>query len=54
MNLEMTALVLIPTKGGTFETRLNHPAGVHILATVAHNLDVVGLRWWLVANCVPR
>jgi len=48
----MTALVLGTAAGETFETRHNRLGGGHILATVAHNLDIVGLRWWLVGNCV--
>ena len=51
MYLEMMALVLGTAAGETFETRHNHLGGGHILATVAHNLDIIGLRWWLVANC---
>jgi len=45
-------LVLKTAEGGTFESRHNCLGGGHILATVAHNLDMLGLRWWLVANCV--
>ena len=52
MHLEMTALVLGTAAGETFETRHNRLGGGHILATVAHKLDVFGLCWWLVANCV--
>jgi len=52
VHLEMTALVLGTAAGETFETRYNCLGGGHIFATVAHNLDIVGLRWWLVENCV--
>jgi len=38
--------------GETFEIRHNRLGGGHILVTVAHNLDIVGLRWWLVGYCV--
>ena len=52
VHLEMTALVLESAEGGTFETHHNHLGGGHILATVAHNFDILGLCWWLVANCM--
>jgi len=48
----MTALVLGTAAGETFETHHNRLGGGYILATVAHNLDIVVLRWWLVGNCV--
>ena len=51
MHLVMTAIVLGTAPGETFETRHNRICGVHILATVAHNLDIIGLHWWLVADC---
>jgi len=51
VHLEMTALVLVTAAGATFETRHNHLGGGHILATVAHNLEIGGLRWCLVVNC---
>jgi len=44
--LEMTALVLGIAEGGTFETRHNHLGAGHILAMVAHNWDILGLRCW--------
>jgi hypothetical protein len=44
------AFVLGTAAGETFETRHNRLCGDHILATVAHTLDIVGLRWWLVAH----
>ena len=50
--LKMTALVLESAWGGTFETHHNHLRGGHIIATVAHSLDIFGSRCWLVANCV--
>ena len=46
MHLEMTALVLGTAEGGTFETCHNHLGAGHILAMVAHNLDIVGLHCW--------
>ena len=52
MILEMTAHDLEFEEGGTFETHHNHLGGGRILATVARNLDILGLRWWLVVNCV--
>ena len=51
VHLEMTALVLWPAAGETFETPHNRLDGYHILAMVAHNLVIVGLHCWLVANC---
>jgi len=50
-HLEMTALVVGTDEGGTFETRHNHLGGGHIIATVAHNVEIFGLHWWLVPNC---
>jgi len=52
VDLEMGALVLESAEGGTFETCHNHLGGGHIVATVAHNLEILRLHWWLVANCV--
>ena len=52
MHLEITALVLGTGAEETFETGHNRFGGGHILATVAHNMDIVGLRWWLVGKCV--
>jgi len=49
-HLEMTFLVLESAEGGTFETHYNHLGGHHILATVAHNLEILGGHWWLVGN----
>jgi len=46
VHLEMTALVLGTTEGGTLESRHNHLGAGHILAMVAHNLDNVGLHCW--------
>jgi hypothetical protein len=46
VHLEMMALVLGTAVGGSFETRHNHLGAGHILATVAYNLDIVGLRCW--------
>ena len=46
MHLEITAVVLGTAEGGTFETRPNHLGAGYILAMVAHNLDIVGLRSW--------
>ena len=46
VHLEMMAHVLGTAEGGTFETRHNHLGAGHILATVAQNLDIVGLHCW--------
>jgi len=46
VHLEMTAYVLGTAEGGTFETHHNHLGAGHILATVAHNLDIIGLCCW--------
>ena len=51
MHLVTTALVLETAAGETIETRHNRHGGGNIVATMAHNLDTVGLRWLLVANC---
>jgi len=48
----MTALVLGTAAGETMETRHNRLRGGHLLATVAHNMDIIGLCWWSVENCV--
>jgi hypothetical protein len=37
--------------GETCETRHNCLGGGHVLATVAHNLDIIGIHRWLVAYC---
>jgi len=50
-HFEMTALVLDTATGETFETHHNRLGAGHILATVAHHLDIYCLPWWLVANC---
>jgi len=52
VHLAMTALVQESVKGGTFETLHNDLGGGHILANVAHNLDIIDLCWWLITNCV--
>jgi len=52
VHLEMMDRVLGTAAAETFETRHNHLAGGHIFGTVAHSLDLVGLCWWLVGNCV--
>jgi len=46
VKLEMTAIVLGTAEGGTFQTRHNQLGAGHILATVANNLDIVGLHYW--------
>jgi len=46
----MMADVLETAERGTFENCLNHLGGGHILATGAHNLEILGLHWWLVIN----
>jgi hypothetical protein len=50
MHTEITAFVLGTAAGKHVETRHNHLGGRHIFATVAHNLDIGSLCWWLVAN----
>ena len=50
VHLEMTALVLETAEGGSFETCHNHLGGRHILATIADNLEILSVRWWLPAN----
>jgi len=40
----MMALVLESAEGGTFETQHYHLGGGHILATEAHNFDILALR----------
>jgi hypothetical protein len=52
VHLEMTALVLGTRAVETFDTGHNHLDGGHFLAAVAHNLDIIGLCWLLVGNCV--
>jgi len=49
--LETMAFVFGTAAGETFETCDNCLGGGDILATVAHNWNMVGLPWWLVANC---
>jgi len=49
---EITAIVQAIVGGWTFETRHKHLGGGHILAPVAHNLEILGLLWWLVENKV--
>ena len=44
VHLKMTALVLGTVERGTFGTCHNHLGAGHILAMVAHHLDVLGLR----------
>lgn len=51
VQLGMIALVLKTVEGGTLETCHNHLGGGHFLATVAHNLEMLGLRWRLVVTC---
>jgi len=46
VHMEMTSLVLETVDGGSFGTRHNHLGSGHILATVAHNLEIVGLCCW--------
>ena len=42
--LEIKALVLGISLGGTFETHHNHVGAGYILPTVAHGLKILGLR----------
>ena len=51
VHLVMMVLVLGTPEAGTFETSHNHIGGDHILATVAHNMEILGLCGWLVVNC---
>jgi hypothetical protein len=46
VRLEMTAFVLGTAEGGAFETRHTNLGAGHILATVAHILDILGLCRW--------
>jgi len=46
VHLEMTVLVLGFLERGAFVTRHNHLGAGHILTTVAHNVDILGLRLW--------
>ena len=41
------------SRGGTFEICYNYLCRGHILDTVAHNIAILGLRWWWVVNGVP-
>ena len=50
VHLEVTTVLLDTAVGGSFGTCHSHLGEGHILATVAHNLEIFGLRWWLVAN----
>lgn len=52
VNVEITTHVLESVEGGTLEIHHNRHDGGYIVATVAHNLNIVDLRWWLGANCV--
>jgi hypothetical protein len=52
VNLEITTHVLESVEGGTLDIHHNHLDGGYIVATVAHNLNIVDLRWWLGANCM--
>ena len=46
VHLGMTALVLETAEGRIFETCHNDLGAGFILATVAHNVDILGLRCW--------
>jgi len=50
--LELPVRVLGTSAWETFETLHNLIGGGHILATVAHNVDIVGLCLWFVGNWV--
>jgi len=52
MYVEMMAIVHRICGGGTFETEQNHLRGGHILAMVAHHLDILAMHWWLIPNCM--
>jgi hypothetical protein len=45
--LEMMAPILGAAEGETFEVHHDHLGGFHILPTVAHNLEILGLHWHL-------
>ena len=52
VRLEMMAPVLCIAEGGTFEVHHILLGGSRILATMAHNLDIVGLQQSLGASLV--
>jgi len=52
VHLELPALVLRTVEGGTFSIHWNCPVGEHILATMAHYLEIVLLHLILVVNLV--
>jgi hypothetical protein len=46
VHLVMTTLPLNNVDGGTFGNRHNHYCAAHILATVAHYVEILALRCW--------
>ena len=52
MRLEMTAPVRGIAEGGTFEVHHNLLGGNHMLATMAHNSDILGLHQCFVVSLV--
>jgi len=52
VRLEMMALVLQIAEEGIFEVHHNLLGGNHILATMAHNSDILGLQQSLVESLV--
>jgi hypothetical protein len=52
VHLGMMALVLESAEGGTLETHHNHLGGGHLLAMVAHKVDILALYWWLLGISV--
>jgi len=50
VHMVMTALVPAAVQRVIFQSYNDHIGGVHINATVAHNLEIMGLHWCLVTN----
>jgi len=46
VHLAMMALVLESAEGGTFATHHNQVGGGYIVATFAHNWEILGLHRW--------
>jgi hypothetical protein len=51
VHLGVIALVLKTVEGGTLQTCHNPHGAGHILATVALNLEILGLYWRLGVTC---
>ena len=52
MHLAITALDLRTAEKTTFDTCHYCLGGGHILATVSHNVEILGLHWWSVADYI--